>query len=273
MSRASRARARAPNGWAGGPPRPAAPLAWRLVLGLLRASAAILGLRLRVDGREHLPPGPCLVAAAPHRTWLDPFVLLFALPVEPRVHFLGDGEAIYRDAFRSFFIRRLGGVVPIWKGSRGIDGHVDAVREILRSGARLALFPERGPSVPVERARPFAAGIGYLALRTGAPVVPAVIGGTHELYLGRRIAVRFLPPIRPARPAGRSGPPGTPDEEHASAAGSPHERAAADERAAAHALAQELGEAMAPHVAELFYATEPPAGFRKRWQWLTTAFH
>lgn len=251
MSRASRARARAPNGWAGGPPRPAAPLAWRLVLGLLRASAAILGLRLRVDGREHLPPGPCLVAAAPHRTWLDPFVLLFALPVEPRVHFLGDGEAIYRDAFRSFFIRRLGGVVPIWKGSRGIDAHVDAVREILRSGARLALFPERGPSVPVERARPFAAGIGYLALRTGAPVVPAVIGGTHELYLGRRIAVRFLPPISAAA----------------------QERAAADERAAAHALAQELGEAMAPHVAELFHATEPPAGFRKRWQWLTTAFH
>ena len=91
------------------------------------------------------------VAAAPHRTWLDPIVLSFALPIEPRVYFLGAGEAIYRDPVRAFFIRRIGGVVPIWRGSRGIDSHVEATRQILHSGARLALFPERGAAGGVFR--------------------------------------------------------------------------------------------------------------------------
>ncbi len=249
MSTLSRARMRAPQGWAGGPPRARAPLAWRALLAVCQATGALLGLRLRVEGAEHLPDGPCLIAAAPHRSWLDPFVLLFALPAEPRVYFLGDGEAIYRDPVRAFFVRRLGGVVPVWRGGFGIEPHVAAAREILASGARLALFPERGPAVPVERARPFSWGIGHLARLTGAAVAPAVLGGTHELYLGRRVAVRFLVPISPAW---------TGDEQH---------------RAAAHALVRDLGETMAPHVADLLRATEPPPTFRKRWRWLTTAFH
>jgi len=219
---------------------------------------AALGLHLVVEGLEHVPRGPCLIAAAPHRTWLDPFVLLFALPVEPRLHFLGDGEAIYRDAVRAFFVRRLGGVVPIWKGGRGIESHVEAARAILAAGAPLALFPERGPAVPLERARPFAAGIGYLALRTGARVAPAVIGGTHELYLRRRVVIRFLAPV---------DPPGAPGSGEAFPAGSQ------EERAAAHALVSALEKAIAPHVGELLRATEPPPTFTKRWRWLTTAFH
>jgi 1-acyl-sn-glycerol-3-phosphate acyltransferase len=247
----ARARARAPEGWAGGPPRPGAPGLWRALVLLFRAVARLLGLRLRVEGAEHLPAGPCIIAAAPHRTWADPFILVFAVPLEPRVYFFGDGEAVYRDALRAFFFRRIGGVIPIWRGTRGIESHVEAARAVLASGARLAIFPERGPAVTVERARPLAAGLGYLALRTQAPVVPLVLGGTHELYLGRRAAARFLPPVAPpAQP-----PEGSESERHA-----------------AHRFVRDLGDAMAPHVEALRLATEPPPSFRKRWRWLTTAF-
>lgn len=228
-------------------------------MALFRVVARALGLRLRIEGLEHVPGGPCIIAGAPHRTWLDPFILLFALPLEPRVYFLGDGEAAYRDPLRAFLLRRVGGVVPIWRGTRGIDAHVEAAREILGSGARLALFAERGPPVPVERVRPLAAGVGYLALRTGVPVVPAVVGGTHELYLGRRAAVRFLPPVE-ARRSGGAAADAVADDGRA-------------ERVAAHAFARELSERMAPHVTQLLHATEPPPGFRKRWRWLTSAFH
>jgi len=217
-----------------------------------RIAAAALGLDLRVEGAADVPPGPCIVAAAPHRTWLDPFVLSFALPAEPRPYFLGDGEAMYRDPLRAFFVRRLGGVVPIWRGEYGFASHVEATRRILGAGARLALFPERGPAVPVERARPFAAGVGYIAARIGAVVVPAVIGGTHELYLCRRMLVRFLPPMTP--PSGL--PEGTPEEHDA-----------------VHGFVSDLERLMAPHVTELFRRSEPRPGFRKRWRWLTRAFH
>jgi 1-acyl-sn-glycerol-3-phosphate acyltransferase len=246
-----RARRRAARTWAGGPPRPTAPLEWRVLLRGFRKVAAVLGLELDVEGVANIPAGPCIVAAVPHRTWLDPIVLSFAMPIEPRVYFLGDGEAIYRDPIRAFFIRRTGGVVPIWRGSRGIDSHIEATRKILGSGARLALFPERGPAVPVERARPLAAGVGYLAARTGSPVVPAVIGGTHELYLRRRVAVRFLEPF--AAPA--VGLPGS-----------------AEERTTVHAFVRQLELRIAPDVSELWRLTEPPPGSRKHWRWLTTAF-
>jgi 1-acyl-sn-glycerol-3-phosphate acyltransferase len=217
-----------------------------------RTIAALFGLDLEVQGIGNLPPGPCIVAGAPHRTWLDPIVLALALPLEPRIYFLGDGEAIYRDAVRAFFIRRIGGVIPIWQGGRGIDSYVEATRRILQSGARLALFPERGPAVPVERARPFAAGVGYLATRTGSLVVPAVIGGTHELYLRRRMIVRFLEPFAP--PA--SDLPGS-----------------LEERTAVYAFVGQIERRVAPDVSELLRETEPPPGFHKHWRWLTTAFH
>jgi 1-acyl-sn-glycerol-3-phosphate acyltransferase len=217
----------------------------------MRVLATTLGMRLRVEGLEHVPSsGGYIVAAAPHRTWLDPFVLLFALPVEPRIYFLGDGEAMYRDPLRALFVRRLGGVVPIWRASRGIEGHVAAISEVLAAGAVVALFPERGPAVPVERARPFAAGVGYLALRTGAPVVPAAIGGTHELYLRRGVVVRFLSPALPPYPA---------HDGHA-------------ERALAHAFRDGLYAVIAPHVGPLLRMVEPHSGFKKRWRWLTNAF-
>ena len=47
-------------------------------------------------------------------------------------------------------------------------------------------------------ARPLAPGIGYFGLRSGAPIVPLVFGGTHELYRGRRIQMRVLPAVRAA---------------------------------------------------------------------------
>jgi 1-acyl-sn-glycerol-3-phosphate acyltransferase len=235
----------------GGPPRREAPVLWKALLRTFRVTGAVLGLDLRVEGSENVPPGPLIVAAAPHRTWLDPFVLSFALPVEPRIYFLGDGEAMYRDPIRSWFVRRIGGVVPIWRGEFGFASHVAATRLILGAGARLALFPERGPAVPVERARPLAAGVGYIAARTGSVVVPAVIGGTHELYLRRRVQIRFLPPMR--------GPEG-------------HAEGSPEERRSVHEFVARLEATLAPHVEELFRATEPPSTFRKSWRWLTTAF-
>jgi 1-acyl-sn-glycerol-3-phosphate acyltransferase len=247
-----RARRRASRGWAGGPPTATPPFAWTALLGGFRLVAAALGLDLRIEGGAHVPDGPCIIAAAPHRTWLDPFALSFALPPEPRLYFLGDGEAMYRDPLRAFFVRRIGGVVPIWRGEFGFASHVEATRRVLGAGARLALFPERGAAVPVDRTRPFAAGVGYIATRTGGVVVPAILGGTHELYLGRRVIVRFLAPIPPP---------------HGVAEGS------REERDVVHAFVSDLERTMAPHVSELFERAEPPPTFRKRWRWLTTAFH
>jgi 1-acyl-sn-glycerol-3-phosphate acyltransferase len=246
---------------------PGAPGALRFLRRAFRfIGQVLLGFRLELVGAEHLPrdgegrpAGGWIAAALPHVTWIEPFVMLVLLPVEPRLIWFGDARAMERSWLRRAAFRFLGGVVPIHPGG-GPDafvGHVAAVRQVVRGGAVFALFPERGPAVPPGEARPIAPGIGYFGLRSDAPIVPIVFGGTHELYLGRRIRMQILPPVRAADLAAEASLSG----------------AVTDERAAAHAVAVALNTLTAETVAEAHAATEPPAGTAKRWRWLTHAFH
>jgi hypothetical protein len=49
-------------------------------------------------------------------------------------------------------------------------------------------------SGPPGRIGPFRIGSALIALRTGAPIVLLAMAGTDELYIGRRMAARILPP-------------------------------------------------------------------------------
>ena len=119
------------------------------------------------------------------------------LPVEPRLVFFGDGRAIFRSRWRRWVFRRIGGVIPIWPGGAraAIESHLAAAAAALDAGAVLCLFPETGPATPPGTARPLGLGVAYFALRTGAPIVPIVLGGTHELYRGRRFRMAVLPAV------------------------------------------------------------------------------
>src|ERR1700730_19240030 len=64
----------------------------RLLLGPLY----MLLFRLRVSGREDIPPGPHYVLISNHLNWLDPFTLLLAFPPEPRLDFLADPETLVK---------------------------------------------------------------------------------------------------------------------------------------------------------------------------------
>src|SRR5262249_46732865 len=44
--------------------------------------------RMETSGREHLPRGGYLIVGAAHRGWMAPFVVIHALPVQPRAWFL-----------------------------------------------------------------------------------------------------------------------------------------------------------------------------------------
>lgn len=246
------------------------PRIYRLLLGVFHLVGLALGFRPRLVGAQNLPVGPggrpeggWIAAVAPHRTWIDPFVLFELLPLEPRLVWFGDGRAIFGSWWRRLFVRRIGGVVPIWPGGglRAFESHVSAVRSVLEAGAVFAIFPEVGPPAPPDRARPLAPGLGYFALRSGAPIVPMVLGGTHELYLRRRMQLRVLPPMT-ARQLARIAPHEPLPE--------PGSRA---ERAAARGIVAELECFIAPDVARAYAATEPPPTFRKRWGWLGELFH
>ena len=64
----------------------------------------------------------------------------------------------------------------------------------LDAGHVVGIFPE-GPSSVRGRLEPGHHGVGVLALRSGAPVLPAAIRGTYEALVGRRLYVPRRHPI------------------------------------------------------------------------------
>lgn len=251
---------------------PHAGVTYRLLRVTWRAVSLLLGFRVRIEGLDHLPrtadgtrAGGWIAAGLPHRCWVDPFLVWMALPAQPRLVFFGDARTMARSPLRRWVLRRLGGVIPIPShgGPRSFATHLDAAARVVDAGAVFCVFPESGfPSEPGV-ARPVAAGIGYIALRTGAPVVPVVLGGNDVLFLGRRLVVRVLPPRPWAAWAGVDGLP---------VPAMPPAPGSADERLLAHRVADGFRAATADQVREAHRSVLPAPGARMRWRGLTTLF-
>ncbi len=194
----ARARGDAREGldWLGRQPEVRATLLYRLVRLLARGVLfGIFRLRIRAEGRSLLPAGGgYILIGAAHRGWMDPFVVLHALPAVPRAWFLGSAASTFSARWREALIRRIGGLLPVWRGGVGIEQHVRAARAVLAAGGVFVQMPEGTVSGPPGRVGPFRAGASVIALRMGAPIVPLAIAGTDELYIGRRMASRILPP-------------------------------------------------------------------------------
>jgi 1-acyl-sn-glycerol-3-phosphate acyltransferase len=248
--------------WLGRPPEARASVLYRLVR--LFARFVLFGLaRMRVEtsGQEHLPRGGYLVIGAAHRGWMDPFLVMHALPPEPRVWFLGSGPSTFTSRWRERFIHRLGGLLPVWRGGLGIDGHVASARAVIANGAVFAQMPEGTVSGPAGRIGPFRAGAALIALRTGAPIVPLAMAGTEELYVGRRLATRVLPATSARALLGEAWDGVLPAE------------GSREELELAHALTERLEALLGPVVAELHPRTvDPPTHPRRLRRQLTWLF-
>ncbi|HEX5451185.1 MAG TPA: lysophospholipid acyltransferase family protein, partial [Candidatus Limnocylindrales bacterium] len=219
--------------WLGRPPEVRATPFYRLVR--LVARGVFFGafrFRITSAGRQRLPANGYLVVAAAHRGWMDPFVVLHALPSEPRAWFLGSGPSTFTTRWRERLVRRLGGLLPVWRGGVGIESHVRAARAVIERGGVFVQMPEGTVNGPVGTVGPFRPGAALIALRIGAPIVPLAIAGTEELYLGRRMASEILPPTTIQELLGEAWPGRTPEP------GSRHELELA--RVASDALAERL---------------------------------
>src|SRR5438477_11637332 len=154
---------------------------------------------LHVEGTEHLPDrGPYLVAAN-HHNYLDAIVLGVSVPAP--IAFLVMPRVWRATPLHPAFHRHVGSI-PL-QVDRADVGALRRALAALERGRVVGIFPEGPFSVRgrLERGLP---GVALLALRSGAPVVPAGIAGTFEALVGRachiprpsRLAVRFGPPRR-----------------------------------------------------------------------------
>jgi 1-acyl-sn-glycerol-3-phosphate acyltransferase len=247
--------------WLGRRPEARASLLYRLVRLLARfVLFGLLRFRIETSGQEHLPKGGYLLIAAAHRGWMDPFVAMHAVPPEPRCWFLGSGPSTFTARWRELLIHRLGGLLPVWRGGVGVEGHVRSARAVVEAGAVFVQMPEGTVNGPPGRLGPFRPGAALIALRTGATIVPLAMAGTEELYLGRRMASRILPPTSVRELLGAAWDGVIPE---------PDSRVELElARRASEALAAAIG----PVVEELHLRTVDPPGhprrLRRRLTWL-----
>ncbi len=156
--------------------------------------------RIQVSGVEQIPPSGGFIVAANHASLLDPPIV---------------GAQVPRQT--SAFARKTlwkGGVISWWLDTVGVipvdrDGGSDvvAIRRVLQALKQekgIIMFPE-GTRSPTGRLQQAKAGVGLMACRTGAAVVPTRIFGSFEAFgrhgplrLGTSLTVVFGPPLFPA---------------------------------------------------------------------------
>ena len=161
--------------------------------------------RQTLEGTENVPDGPFILAPV-HRSNID--TPLVCSVTKRRLRYMGK-ETVWKYRLPGWVLNALGGF-PVHRG------HADreAMRrclEVLRGGEPLVVFPEgtrqSGPLV-----QPLFEGAAYLALRTGAPIVPVGIGGSERAMpkgskMLRPVKVHVVvgQPIHPdADPSGRA---------------------------------------------------------------------
>ena len=261
----------------GGPPREG--LAWlgrrpdgrtgflyRTMLGV--GSRFLFGaarIRLQVDGRDQLPAGGYLLAVGLHRSWIDPLLVIEALPREPRPWFLGSGPSAFDRPWKEALLRHLGGILPVWRGGIDLSPTVAAGRAVVEAGCPFVLFIEGGVAGPPRSLGHLRHGAGLLALRLGCPIVPLALAGTAELYRGRRLAARILPPLTVADLiVERAADPGT-------SSARPAEGSRA-ELELAGLLTERVGERLEAALPGLMLLTVEAPAQPRRWRWLTHLF-
>lgn len=158
-----------------------------------------LGLKLEIEGWEHVPPGGPLVVISNHFSIYEAPILMVYLPYRDRITWLAATELQESRLLKA--VIRLFNIIPIWRGQpdrealrRALDwladggiigimpeGGVDeSLRPLTLAGQQTGL--RGGPSSRVDAQlitpRP---GAAYLAVRSGAPVLPVAFVGTEHI--------------------------------------------------------------------------------------------
>jgi long-chain acyl-CoA synthetase len=158
-------------------PRTGAERAAGAALRGINAALMATAFRLRVAGREHVAPGPVIVAAN-HLSDLDPLVMAAALPGHAldRVRWSGDAGRLFGTR-AGRWLARAARIFPVEERRPALT--LAYARAVLDAGDCLVWFPESWRS-PDGELQAFLPGIGRLVRETGAAVVPARIAGTFQ---------------------------------------------------------------------------------------------
>lgn len=152
---------------------------------LCKIILAVISSGVEISGLEKIPPRGPLIIVSNHQSLLDPLILMSVIP--RKISFLAASYLFSIPVVGQVLI--LAGAMPV-KSRKGDLGSFKKSLFILNKGGVVGLFPEGGVSLD-GNIRPLMSGWGYLALKSGAPVLPIMISGSRKVlppgrYLPKR---------------------------------------------------------------------------------------
>jgi 1-acyl-sn-glycerol-3-phosphate acyltransferase len=159
--------------------------------------------RPTIEGAANVPRHGPVIVASNHRSFVDSVVIPICAP-RP-VSFLAKAEYFtgrgVKGAANRWWYTAIG-AIPVDRGShRAAQESLDAALAVLRAGGAFGIYPEgtRSRDGRLYRGR---TGVAWLALTSGAPVVPVALAGTEDIQpVGssrprvRPVTVRFGSPM------------------------------------------------------------------------------
>jgi 1-acyl-sn-glycerol-3-phosphate acyltransferase len=146
----------------------------------------VIIFRWDVEGRENIPEKGPFILCANHISWWDP--PLVGSLTKQKMRFMAKEEL--------FKIPVMGKILPLIdvfpvKRESADRRAIKTALDTLKSGGKLAMFPE-GTRSRTDELLPPQAGVGLIAVKSEAPVVPIAIIGP---YKPGRLKVRIGKPI------------------------------------------------------------------------------
>jgi len=149
---------------------------WYLLGYSLSKAIAKTFFNYRVIGAENMiEEGPCIIAAN-HCSYLDP--PLVGVACKRAIHYLAR-KSLLDVPILGPILPELN-VIPVDQKNADRSALMGAIR-VVKNGGAVLIFPEgsRSPDGQLQPAQP---GIGMIAAKTGAPVVPVRITGSYEAF-------------------------------------------------------------------------------------------
>lgn len=158
----------------------------------------IAGLGFRVQGLEHLPDGPCIIASK-HQSSFE--TLLFHT-IRPDIA-IGLKEELIGIPFFGWYLKRAQNIAIDRRGAaKAMRSLIKGAEEAIANGLSVLIFPE-GNRRPIGAPPTYKPGVAALYKALDVAVVPVALDS--GLFWGRRsfakqpgtITVQFLEPIQP----------------------------------------------------------------------------
>jgi 1-acyl-sn-glycerol-3-phosphate acyltransferase len=152
---------------------------------VIRLASAICGIRYEVRGLEHLPARPGIILSKHQSAWET---LAFQVFLPPQVWVLK--RSLLRIPFFGWGLAMMNPIaIDRAAGMQALKQTLEQGRERLAQGFWIVIFPEGHRFPPGEKGT-YHPGGAWLAIQTGAPVVPIAL---NSGYLWRRDAFVKLP--------------------------------------------------------------------------------